>query len=429
MTTATDVSRLPDELYAEAECLFASDPSGMERAQDLYRRLREAGPVHELPGVTLLTRYQDVKMFLQGGEDTATFLNQAHTRGTYFEKMRSGLDPAVQGAYDEVLRFESLVMSRQDGEAHARLRRIAQSAFTPRRIAELETTAAGYLDELLMPLLGERGSVDLASVLYRLPMMVTYDLLGVPDDDRELVRNWNRLIEVNVVRGDPETVIAAHRAHLELREYVTALARRRSAARPALVAQFVDANRADRLTDDELTAMFSVLLRGGQVTTTSLIMMGLLELLRNPAQWRLLCTEPERAGAATEELLRYVPPVHLAGKLPVVDVLVAGARIPAGTTVWGVIPAANRDPVVFDTPETLDITRENSHRHLSLGFGIHHCLGASLARLQGRLVFRTLAERFPEMEWDGGPVELVGNVRMPELKSLRVILGPQRTVR
>jgi cytochrome P450 len=187
-----------------------------------------------------------------------------------------------------------------------------------------------------------------------------------------------------------------------------------------LVSALVDAEQDERLGSDELAAMFVVLLFAGHETTTNLIGVGMRSLLEQPDQWRALCADPSLAGSATEELLRYVTPVQFGNRLPLVDVEIAGHAVPAGKTVIPLHGAANRDPRVFEDPDAIDIARANAGQHVALGFGPHFCLGASLARLEGRIVFEQLATRFPGLELAAGEPEWVGNASLRRLRELPV---------
>jgi cytochrome P450 len=400
------------------ERLIASDPQAMAGSFELFAELREAAPVHEFETMVLVTRHEDVKPLIGDG---VRYSNASRRLGSWAERNRARLPESSRPAFDDVTAFEAMYVSRTDGDVHTRLRRIAHRAFTPRRIAELEARTREYVDAMLTELAHEERP-DLMDLAYRLPLMLIADLLGVPQEDRELIHDWSSKVGRNRGGVEDGPLLEAHAAMGEFRAYVDRmLVEHRRAPDPGdLVSALVGAEQDERLGSDELAAMFVVLLFAGHETTTNLIGVGMRALLEQPDQWRALCADPSLAGGATEELLRYVTPVQFGNRLPLVDVEIAGHAVPAGKTVIPLHGAANRDPRVFEDPDTIDITRANAGQHVALGFGPHFCLGASLARLEGRIVFEQLATRFPGLELAGGEPEWVGNASLRRLRELRV---------
>lgn len=408
--------------------LFESDPAAMAEAPAIYRELREAGPVHELGPRVLVTRHPDVKALIRDG---VNYSNASRSKGTVAEEARARLSDEHKLVFDEVAAFEAMYVSRADGATHDRLRRIAHRAFTPRKIAELGDVTVRYVDELLAPL-DEGALTDLMTIAYRLPLMVITDLLGVPQGDREQIHVWTEKLGRNRGGTQLEPLLAAHHAMREFRAYIEEGLEqlRRKPGSTDLIAALVGAEQDERLSPEELTAMFAILLFAGHETTTNLIGIGVLELLRSTDQWQLLCCEPETlALPATEELLRWVSPVQYGNRLVVNDVTIAGTTIGAGATVWPMHAAANRDPEVFANAETLDISRSDSAQHLALGFGAHFCLGASLARLECRIAVQALATRFPNLSLAGDSIEWTGNSALRRLVSLPVDVGRQARAR
>jgi cytochrome P450 len=181
----------------------------------------------------------------------------------------------------------------------------------------------------------------------------------------------------------------------------------------------------DRLTTDELASNFVMLLFAGHETTTNLIGIGLLELLRQRDQWQLLCDQPELAPRAVEEMLRYVTPVQWNNRVALCDFEYGGIEIPRGRLVFSVLAAANRDPDAFPDPERVDVMRD-TRGHLALGIGAHFCLGASLTRLEGRVAFETLARRFPDMQLADEDFGWRGSALLRSPDRLPIALGPER---
>ena len=255
--------------------------------------------------------------------------------------------------------------------------------------------------------------------------MIIGDLLGVPREDQELIHDWTDALARNQHNVESGPLIAAHAGMTEFRSYIEAMIadHRRSPNATHRAGTFMDAVDAGRLTADELTAMFALLLAGGHETTTNLIGIGLLELLRNRSQWDALCADPSLTPRAVEELLRWVSPAQFALRLPVVDVDIAGTLVPAGQAVFVLTAGANRDPDAFVDAETLDLRRQDCDRHIAFGFGQHFCIGNALARLEGEVAFSTLARRFPDMELASDAIRIRGSSLLRTLVNLPVRLG------
>jgi cytochrome P450 len=255
--------------------------------------------------------------------------------------------------------------------------------------------------------------------------MVVGDLLEVSATDIEMIHGWSSAIGRNRRGVDPDALMGALDAIGEFRVYIgEAIERQRRSPRESmLVGELLEAQEGERLTAEELTAMFVILLFAGHETTTGLIANGLAELLRRRDQWRLLAGRPQLAPAAVEELLRFVSPVQWTWRVAAADYPCAGAVIPAGTTVALMIAGANRDPDVFKRPDELDLNRGNAGHHVAFGLGPHFCIGNALARLEAEIALRTLAERFPRMELSDQPLHWRGNAMLRQLASVPVRLG------
>jgi cytochrome P450 len=280
---------------------------------------------------------------------------------------------------------------------HTRMRKLVSAAFTRRRIELLEPRvreiAAGLLDEMSA---AGAGPVDLVNrYSYPLPITVITELLGIPLAQRDDFRRWSSIV-VNGAVHTPQVYIEAATSMVGfIRELIED---KRAAPSGDLLSDLIAArDGGDRLTPDELTSMVYLLLAAGHETTVSLITNGVHALLTHPDQLALLRSEPERLPAAVEELLRYDGPLQVAipyiAKAPV---QVGGVTIEAGEVIVLALLAANRDVDRFDQPDQFDIMR-TENPHLAFGHGIHHCLGAPLARLEGRIALSMLFDRFPEL--------------------------------
>lgn len=280
---------------------------------------------------------------------------------------------------------------------HTRLRKLVSAAFTQRRIEALTPRIQEITDRLLDDLAaaGAGGEpVDLVGRFgYPLPITVITELLGVPTAHQGDFRHWSS-ITVNGAVHPAETYIAAA---TEMVAYVrTLIAEKRAEPGDDLLSGLVTArDGSDRLSEDELTSMVFLLLVAGHETTVNLLCNGTYALLTHPDQLALLRAEPERLPAAVEELLRFDGPLQVPiPSVTAAPVEVAGVTIPAGEVVLPALLAANRDPDRYDDADRLDITR-SSTQHLAFGHGLHHCLGAPLARLEGRIGIGSLLARFP----------------------------------
>jgi cytochrome P450 len=373
---------------------------------------------------TVISRYAETRAVYL---DHQRYKKNYFAQGTYADAVRARVPPELVELYQEVDEFESLFVSRADDEEHARLRRIAHRAFTPRMVAGLE----GYIRRSTRELLEQAAAqdeVDLIDALaHRLPLLAIARMLGVPASDAPMIHRWSSIMGAFEGRTDMAALRPWHEALTEFRGYVNELVAAFRDAPPEtnLITALLDARGGDRLSEEELLAAFVVLLFAGHETTTNLIGNGVIALMDQREQWELLCRRPELVGSAVEELLRYDAPVQYTPRLPVVDVEIAGVDIPAGQTLLMLIASANRDPAAFPEPDRLDITRADN-RHLSLLVGIRFCLGASLARLEGRVAFEELARRHPDMELTGGEREWNGNPMLRGVRRLPVRLGPTR---
>ena len=415
----TTVLRAP--LQDRLKLLFASEPGELGDPFPLYAELSSTGPVLEWGPVMLITRYADVKPLLRDG---VRFSNGFRAQGSFYEDTRSRLAGEYRQAFDDVTAFEAMFMSRADGDVHTRLRQIAHRAFTPRRVVELGAATQRYVDDILDGW-DRNGVVDLMGLAYWVPLMIIGDLLGIPSADRESIHGWSSRIGRNRGGTEPEPLLDAYRALHDFRAYVDGIiAEHREADSVSdLVTLLMTAQGGERLSADELAAMFVVLLFAGHETTTNLIANGMLALMRQRDQWDRLCADPSLAGRAADELLRHVSPVQFLGRVPSVDVEIAGVTVSAGQTIRPMLVCANRDGRVFEAPERVDITRANARDHVALGFGPHFCLGASLARLEAEIVFGTLARRHCDMHLASDQLEWAGNASLRRPVALPVAVG------
>jgi cytochrome P450 len=296
-----------------------------------------------------------------------------------------------------------------DPPVHTRLRRLVSRAFTPKRIRDLESRICEFT-KILLDQVAEKGSFEVMGDLANaLPVMVIAEILGVPPEDYRTFKQWSdQIIESdNTPPGAPLPEIVKNAFH-SLREYFTneIEKRRRSPGQDLVSALVASRDEAEALTEEELITFVVLLLLAGNETTTNLIGNGMLALGRNPEQMQQLMREPQLMPRAIEEMLRYDCPVQSTARYPKADITIDGVELKANTVTFVMVAAANRDPAQFPNPDTFDITRE-PNEHLAFGEGIHYCLGAPLARMEGAIAIGAALTRFPGLHLLNPGQELV----------------------
>jgi cytochrome P450 len=312
-----------------------------------------------------------------------------------------------------------------DPPVHTRLRRLVSRAFTPRRIRDLEPRIREIAKELLDKA-AAKGELEVMTDLANpLPVMVIAEMLGVPPEDYEMFKRLSDAI-IESDNTPPGTPIPDYikQSFAQLRAYFVAqIEKRRRNPGEDLVSVLVAQEEADALTEQELITFVVLLLVAGNETTTNLIGNGLLALGRHPAQMERLRGAPSLMPRAIEEMLRYDCPVQSTVRHPKVDVEVGGVTITAKTFTFVIVAAANRDPAQFPNPETFDITRDPND-HLAFGEGIHYCIGAPLARMEGAIAIASVLERFPHLRLGdpGASLSYKGSYFLRGLASLKMSL-------
>ncbi|MFG2742899.1 cytochrome P450 [Streptomyces chartreusis] len=363
----------------------------IDHPHDVYRRLRDTAPVHRIAGADgnpawVVTRYQDVRDALA---DPRLSVDKRHAKEGNYQGLT--LPPALDA--------NLLNMEAPD---HTRIRRLVVRAFTARRVERLRAPIRETADRLL-DALGPHGTTDLiASYAAPLPITVICDLLGVPDRHRRDFRVWTDTL----VAPDPSRPQDAKAAVVAMLGFFgELLADKREEPVDDLLSDLIAVrDEGDRLSEDELMSLAFLILFAGYENTVQLIGNAVLALLRHPEQLDALRADPKRIAAAVEEFHRFEGPALLAiRRFPTEDMTIGGVPVPAGETVLLSLAAANRDPARFPDPDRLDLSRDTSG-HLALGHGVHHCLGAPLARAETEIALTALLERFPELALaDGEP--------------------------
>ena len=294
-----------------------------------------------------------------------------------------------------------------DPPDHTRLRRLVSGAFTPKAIAGLEPWIRDVTSRLLSQADAAAGFDLIDTLAFPLPIAVICHLLGVPAQDQASFRAWGHDVASTLeLQMSPNGESKTRASELALTAYLRDLVRaRRADPDDSLLSALVAAEEeGDRLTSDELVSTALLLLIAGFETTVNLIGNGTVALLGQREQWEQLREEPAVVPAAVEELLRYDSPVQITSRIATEDAEVGGTVIRRGAPILLAIGGANHDPDVFDQPDRLIIDRPDASRHLSFSFGIHHCLGAALARLEARVALEELTRLFPGLQLAGTPV-------------------------
>jgi cytochrome P450 len=390
------------------------DPFDYELHRDprpVWRRMMEEAPLYRNEPLDFwaLTRFDDV---LNGLVDWQTF---SSSRGDLLEHIQG--EPLPQ--------FQNSIITN-DPPYHTSMRRLLSRAFTPRRVSDLEPVVRASARELLDGRLGTGGFDFVEDFGARLPGMVIAALLGVPEADREYIRHLSD--EQLHQEPDDRTQDRQRRVAAELAEYYFERVReRRLHPRDDMMSALVHAEITEedgttrRLTDTEAVAFIKLLSTAGNETTAKLIGFSGAALAQFPNERARLVAHPELLPGAIEEILRFESPAHCLGRLVQRDVILHGQLVRQGSVVVLIQAATGRDPRQFPDPDRLDVTRV-IERHLSLGFGPHVCLGASLARLEGRVALEEMLVRFPEWDVDWDNCEIVhtgsavrGYARLPIL--------------
>ncbi|NYE48451.1 cytochrome P450 [Spinactinospora alkalitolerans] len=373
---------------------FTRDPYAV------YARLRERGPVVRalLPGgapAWLITRYEHARAALTDGR----LAKDPRAARRAVQDRHAETEPPLRG---EVAQMLNAHMLNSDPPDHTRLRKLVSRAFTARRVEGLRTRVREIADRLIgdFPATGRTDVID--ALAFPLPVMVICELLGVPVEDRDDFRTWSNAL---VSTSTPEqSAGAAEEMNAYLRRLLSA--KRAEAGADLLSALIEVQDEEGRLSESELVSMAFLLLVAGHETTVNLIGNGLLALLARPEQMAKLRADPGLIPAAVEEFLRFDGPVNTAtARFTTEPVTIAGVTIPAHQLVLVALGSADHDPARYDGADHLDITRD-AGGHLAFGHGIHYCLGAPLARLEGQVAFESLLSRLENIALDVAVTDL-----------------------
>ncbi|CAN5759357.1 cytochrome P450 [soil metagenome] len=348
-----------------------------------YHMLRDAAPIFYWStwGIFFLTRHDDCTELLRDN------------------RLAHGNMGDPSAPQDALAKMQSNWMLFKNPPDHTRLRSLVHKAFTPRMVEQLRTVIQTITDNLLDKVQAT-GQMDLiADLAYPLPVTAIAEMLGIPEQDRHTFHEWSDALARSLdLTEEPTVYERANQAAVTFTAYLRELAnQRRAEPRNDLLSALVAVEEAgDHLSEAELYGTCSLLLIAGHETTINLIGNGTLALLQNPDQLRLLQQNSALLKPAIEELLRYDSPVQMTSRLVMEGMEIRGQALARGQQVSFMLGAANRDPAVFANPDALDITRK-ANPHLAFGGGIHYCLGAPLARMEGQIALETLLRRLPNL--------------------------------
>ncbi|QBD77160.1 cytochrome P450 [Ktedonosporobacter rubrisoli] len=370
-----------------------------------FRQMREERPFSRVNWagreMWLATTYEDTSAILKDPRFTMDLQKVAVMMSEQGGRKEAPLRYVPLAAWPHLL--------NTDPPEHTRLRNLVSKAFTPRMIEQLKPRISQVTDELITAV-QDKGQMDLiADFTFPLPITIILDMLGIPVADRQQFRTWTQAIVQSQGDVEIDKIEAGRTAEKEFIDYIKMLLATKHAHRDDdLTSRLIQASeQGDTLSEEEIISMVLLLITAGHETTVHLIDNGMLALLMHPEQMQLLRDDPSLLVAAVEELLRYVAPVSLsAPRWACEDISIHGHVVRKGEMVRCALLGADTDPQQFSDPEYLDILRQEK-QHLSFGKGIHFCLGAPLARLEGQIAIEALLKRLPNLQLACAPEQLV----------------------
>ena len=392
------------------------DPEFLADPYPTYASMRASAPVYVSPfGATILFRYEDIDRMLH--DPTLSVEDRNVAPNPISELMASVLGDRQEHGQHSML--------NRDPPDHTRLRRLVSKAFTPRAIERLRERVQAFVDEALAPY-GPGDQMDIIGALaFPVPFSVICEMLGMPPTDRDNVRTWSHLLVKSLEPLlDPDLILQIADAGDNMRALIDDVIawKRKTPADDMLSALIAAEEQGDVLSDEELVEQVMLLFIAGHETTVNLIGNGMLALLRDRATLERLREDSSLDANAIEELLRYDSPVQMSRRVTLQAARIGDVDLDPGSFVLCVLASGNRDAAFWgEHADGLDLRRESAPQHLSFGGGHHYCLGAALARMEGRAAIGTLIRRFPGLEL-AGETERNGRINLRGLASLPVSL-------
>jgi len=394
-----------------------------EVIQDPYRyygHIRDEDPVHwnELYELWVVTRHDDLVWLTRNHEQFSSQVMANDPRPAY---------PAIYESdnelYDYVKSYQADMFIQHDRPDHLAMRKVLHAFFTPKSMEEWRPLVKSATKELL-DAAEDKGDVDLMRDLaVPLPVLVIAEMMGVPESERPIIRNLAEKL-LNLGRGEPDRMRVLAEGMRGMDEYINPMVEERMKnPKDDFISVLASGEKSGVFSREQVLINAALLLLAGHETTINLICNGTLSFMNNRDQWDLLKADPEGMMVrATEEALRYDSPVKSITRIAAEDVEMRGKTIKRNDRIRWFISAANRDPEKFENPDKMDITRW-PNPHVAFGAGIHHCLGATIARVEGQEVFRELAERYPNMQPKTTEMEYQPSLTFRSVKSMPVSLN------
>jgi cytochrome P450 len=374
-----------------------------------YKLLREKSPIHKNPdGSFILTTYKEIVSVYRN------FKIWSSDKKTEFGA-KFGTSPLFEHHTTSVVFV--------DPPDHTRVRKIFQKAFTPKSILGLEKDITKLVDSYLV-MMHEKKKFDFVSDFsFRLPVDVVCSVLGIPSEDRHLIRDWaHKILGALEPKLTPKQLDEGSTAVLNFKQYLRDQIKFRKTHKDInkaheVLSILIEAEGLE-LSETELLHQCIFMLNAGHETSTNMLSHGLNELINHRDQYKLLQKEPKRIDTAIDEILRFQPPIQINNRRCLKTTKLGDVTIPEGTSIHMIIAGANRDPSQFFEPETFDISR-SPNRHLSFGLGIHICAGINLARLEAKVAFLNLMSSFKDINLSKKP-NIAKRIRFREIKEMQV---------
>ncbi len=405
---------MAEVLEATAYDLLA--PAVLDDPYPTYHELRSRAPVHWstiFGGAWLITGYADVVAVLR--DRRLSSRRGVASLVDFPEPLRS--------QFAQFESFYTTSMLTQDAPHHTRLRALVNRAFTPRSLEELRPLVRRVVEDLIEPFRAECRMDLIQDFAYPLPAIVIAEMMGLPWEDRDRLKVWadDLALFVGGAMNPRQMAEAGQRSMLDMADYFRSwIARRRAEPGDDLISNLLKASRdGDYLTDDEVWSQCLLLLTAGHQTTRDLIGNGMWALMHQPEELERYLGDTTLRDPAVEELLRFDSPVQMAGRIATEPIEIGERRIEPGQRVIAVLGAANRDPAQFPDPDRLRLDRQDN-KHVAFGAGIHHCLGAFLARLEGQEAFDVLLRTCPGLRLEITDIERQRNATFRRIKYLPI---------
>jgi cytochrome P450 len=369
----------------------AFDPLA-ENPYPFYSRARREEPIMFCPELNawIVTCYKDIQSILLQPEKFSS-CNTLTSPVTFYPRT---LDELIKGF------LPVPVVLNSDGADHTRFRVPLTKAFAPARMRAMEPFVSQVANELVDAFIHDGHAEVISQFAYPLALEVVFSLLGIPRKDIEQARQWSQdWLTLMSTQLDEERQVACAQSTVAFQHYLAGLlAERRDHPQDDMIStlQFSCAPGTDPLTENELVIMLQGLILAGHESTTNMIGSGLLLLLEDPSRWQTLYEHPEFIPLTVEEILRFDAPIQMFARMTTQEVIVDGVTLPEDATLLLIYGSGNRDEEIFAEADEFQLQRTPNH-HLAFGHGVHFCVGAALARLEGRIAFETLTSRLPDL--------------------------------